>query len=100
MVSYETVRRVSDVHLFNCLKMKLMHVFISLALVLFFGTATAQQGLLGEYFNGTNFETKVMSRVDAKINFEKARSLFRNIFKSNHSVFKVIDSYTNAIRKK
>ena len=38
--------------------------------------------------------------VDAKINFEKARSLFRNIFKSNHSVFKVIDSYTNAIRKK
>ena len=38
--------------------------------------------------------------VDAKINFEKARNLFRNIFKSNHSIFKVIDSYTNAIRKK
>lgn len=38
--------------------------------------------------------------VAAKINFEKARSLFRNIFKSNHSVFKVIDSYTDVIKKK
>lgn len=38
--------------------------------------------------------------VDAKINFEKARNLFRSFFKSNHSVFNVIDSYTNAIRKK
>ncbi|MBP1663815.1 MAG: hypothetical protein H6Q19_955 [Bacteroidetes bacterium] len=38
--------------------------------------------------------------VDAKINFEKARNLFRGFFKSNHSVFNVIDSYTNAIRKK
>lgn len=29
----------------------------------------AQNGLLGEYYNGTNFETKVMSRVDPKIDF-------------------------------
>lgn len=38
--------------------------------------------------------------VAAKINFEKARNLFRNIFKPDHAVFKVIDSYTNAIKKK
>ena len=38
--------------------------------------------------------------VASKLNFEKARSLFRNVFNSSHSVFKVIDSYTNAIRKK
>ncbi|HHT23834.1 MAG TPA: tetratricopeptide repeat protein [Bacteroidales bacterium] len=38
--------------------------------------------------------------VAAKINFERARSLFRNLFKPSHGVFNVIDSYTNAIRKK
>lgn len=38
--------------------------------------------------------------VAAKINFERARSLFRNLFKSSHNVFKVIDSYTNVIKKK
>lgn len=38
--------------------------------------------------------------VAAKINFEKARSLFRNLYKSDHNVFKVIDSYTDAIKKK
>lgn len=38
--------------------------------------------------------------VAAKINFEKARSLFRNIFRPSHGVFNVIDSYTNAIKKK
>lgn len=38
--------------------------------------------------------------VAAKINFEKARSLFRNLFKSSHNVFKVIDSYTDVIKKK
>jgi len=30
---------------------------------------SAQQGLTGEYFNGTNFERKVMTRTDAKIDF-------------------------------
>lgn len=38
--------------------------------------------------------------VSAKINFERARSLFRNLYSSSHSVFKVIDSYTNVIKKK
>ena len=38
--------------------------------------------------------------VDAKINFEKARNLFQNLFQPNHSIFKVIDSYTDAIKKK
>jgi len=38
--------------------------------------------------------------VSAKINFEKARNLFSNVFKSDHIIFKVIDSYTNAIKKK
>jgi len=30
---------------------------------------TAQQGLVGEYFNGTNFEEKKMTRTDARIHF-------------------------------
>lgn len=38
--------------------------------------------------------------VVSKINFEKARNLFRNLYKSDHNVFKVIDSYTEAIKKK
>ncbi len=38
--------------------------------------------------------------VAAKINFEKARTLFRNLYKSDHNIFKVIDSYTEAIKKK
>ena len=38
--------------------------------------------------------------VAAKINFERARSLFRNLYSANHSVFKVIDSYTDVIKKK
>lgn len=38
--------------------------------------------------------------VAAKLNFEKARNLFRNFYKMDHNVFKVIDSYTEAIKKK
>lgn len=38
--------------------------------------------------------------VPAKINFEKSRSLFRNLYKSDHNIFKVINSYTEAIKKK
>ena len=30
---------------------------------------SAQDGLLGEYYNGINFEQKVMTRTDAKIDF-------------------------------
>lgn len=32
-------------------------------------TARAQQGLQGEYFNGQNFDQKVLTRTDAQINF-------------------------------
>lgn len=35
----------------------------------FLVTARAQQGLLGEYYNGENFEQKVLTRTDAQINF-------------------------------
>jgi tetratricopeptide (TPR) repeat protein len=38
--------------------------------------------------------------VSAKINFETARSKFRNIYSADHNVFKVINSYTEAIKKK
>lgn len=38
-------------------------------LLLLTGRLSAQQGLLGEYFNGTNFERKVTSRIDPEINF-------------------------------
>lgn len=53
----------------NCRKMKLTHVFASFVFALLTATAGAQHGLLGEYYNGTNFESKVMSRVDSKIDF-------------------------------
>lgn len=33
-------------------------------------TLQAQQGLVGEYFNGTNFEEKILTRTDARIHFE------------------------------
>lgn len=38
--------------------------------------------------------------VSAKVSFEKARSLFKNIYPNNHNVFKVINSYTDVIKKK
>ena len=38
--------------------------------------------------------------VASKINFEKARNLFRSLYSPDHNVFKVIDSYTEAIKKK
>jgi len=37
-------------------------VFLRIAL-------TAQSGLVGEYYNGENFETKVLTRIDKKIDF-------------------------------
>ncbi|MBV6438528.1 MAG: signaling protein [Haliscomenobacteraceae bacterium CHB4] len=49
--------------------MRLVQIFLSIIALFFSFAATAQQGLLGEYYSGTNFETKVMTRVDARINF-------------------------------
>lgn len=44
--------------------------FLTIALFVFsFNFLNAQSGLLGEYFNGTDFDRKVMSRVDSKIDF-------------------------------
>ncbi len=44
---------------------------ISLIFIVFFAisTAFAQKGLLGEYYNGRNFQEKIMTRVDASLNF-------------------------------
>lgn len=35
----------------------------------------AQQGLVGEYYNGTNFETKVVTRIDQAIDFNWPRGV-------------------------
>jgi len=41
-----------------------------LGAAIFANSLQAQQGLLGEYYNGTNFETKVVSRVDRAVDFD------------------------------
>lgn len=50
--------------------MKHKNIFVLGALCLAFFPVAAQQGLIGEYFNGTNFENFVTSRVDNGINFD------------------------------
>jgi outer membrane protein OmpA-like peptidoglycan-associated protein len=42
---------------------------ILLLLMLYTTLSMAQEGLVGEYYNGTNFEQKVLTRTDAKIDF-------------------------------
>ena len=49
--------------------MRWVPIFATTVFVFFSIVLHAQSGLLGEYFNGTNFDRKVMSRVDAKIDF-------------------------------
>lgn len=50
--------------------MKTTSTTLCLALTLAFAiVASAQQGLQGEYYNGQNFEQKVLTRTDAQINF-------------------------------
>lgn len=49
--------------------MRWAQIITTLAWMLFFFPSNAQSGLLGEYFNGTNFDKKIMSRVDSKIDF-------------------------------
>ncbi len=46
------------------MKKKLTFIIICFAALLH-----AQDGLIGEYYNGTNFEKKVLTRVDSKIDF-------------------------------
>lgn len=45
-------------------------ILLSMAVLCCFGpTLQAQRGLMGEYYNGQNFEQKVLTRYDAQINF-------------------------------
>ncbi len=44
------------------------------------------------------YETKKWTQ--AKINFEKARQIFSSIYGNDHTIFKVIDSYTDVLKKK
>jgi outer membrane protein OmpA-like peptidoglycan-associated protein len=49
--------------------MKTIKVLMGLAIGLLSGQAVAQSGMKGEYYNGTNFEEKVLTRIDPAINF-------------------------------
>jgi outer membrane protein OmpA-like peptidoglycan-associated protein len=46
-----------------------MKITILLTFMCFLSLLHAQDGLIGEYYNGTNFDKKVMTRTDAKIEF-------------------------------
>jgi outer membrane protein OmpA-like peptidoglycan-associated protein len=47
-----------------------MRKLINILFVLCTYLLSAQDGLVGEYYNGTNFEEKVLTRTDAKIDFD------------------------------
>jgi len=49
--------------------MNIKNSFIILLFMALQGIVNGQQGLVGEYFNGTNFEEKKMTRTDAAIDF-------------------------------
>ena len=49
--------------------MKTIGMMAGLALGLLMHTTMAQPGLKGEYYNGTNFERKVMTRIDPQLSF-------------------------------
>ena len=46
-----------------------MKNLISITLLCFSTLLFSQNGLVGEYYNGTNFEQKILTRTDAKIDF-------------------------------
>ncbi len=50
--------------------MKKQCTILTLILLSFLSKTMAQQGLKGDYYSGTDFNTKVMSRVDAQIDFD------------------------------
>ena len=67
--------------------MKTTCLLLTLLGELFGGAAYAQAGLTGEYYNGTNFETKVQTRVDPQISFNwRGRSPVPGIGQSYFSV--------------
>lgn len=47
-----------------------MKIKTIIAFMLYATLSIAQDGLIGEYYNGTNFEQKVLTRNDAKIDFD------------------------------
>ncbi|MCY7350822.1 MAG: OmpA family protein [Cytophagaceae bacterium] len=49
--------------------MKTLRMMIATVLALTTSRAIAQQGLRAEYFNGTDFDKKILTRVDPEINF-------------------------------
>ncbi len=49
--------------------MKTISILIGLVLILLSQQAMGQSGMIGEYYNGTNFEEKVLTRIDPLINF-------------------------------
>lgn len=53
----------------NNAMMKTAGAFVISVLSLITQPALAQPGLKGEYYNGTNFETKIATRIDPKISF-------------------------------
>lgn len=49
--------------------MKVRFVFFPTLFIFIWNISLAQQGLKGEYFNGRNFDSRVLTRTDAQINF-------------------------------
>jgi outer membrane protein OmpA-like peptidoglycan-associated protein len=47
-----------------------MRKLTNILFVFYTSFLSAQDGLIGEYYNGTNFEEKVLTRTDAKIDFD------------------------------
>ncbi|MFN8347337.1 MAG: PA14 domain-containing protein [Spirosomataceae bacterium] len=67
--------------------MKMIKIGPGLAFVLLCQLSAAQQGLKGEYYNGTDFEEKIVTRTDPQINFNWfQRSPAPGV---NHSYFSV-----------
>lgn len=67
--------------------MKAVRVFSSLFLWLLGNLVLAQQGLKGAYYNGTNFEQKVMTRTDRQLHFTwKQRSPATGVDRSYYSI--------------
>ena len=51
------------------MNIKKIALLVPLFVALLVPSMYAQQGLVGEYYNGTNFERKVLTRVDSRIHF-------------------------------
>lgn len=62
-------------------------LFVGLLLCLLPGRTQGQHGLVGTYYNGTNFEHKILTRIDPQVNFDWTnRSPAAGIGKSYYSI--------------